>query len=201
MRDLIIIGAGGHGRVISDIARSMEKYSSIKFLDDAKQGELIIDKVCEYKKFIDTAEFIVGIGDMKTRERLLEELISNGAKIATLVHKQSILGDNVCIDIGTVVMAGVVINNGVKIGKGVIVNTGSSIDHDGVIGDYTHVSIGVRMAGTVKLGDHVIVGPGAIIEKNKSIIENTILGAGAVVVKDITESGAYVGVPAKLLRK
>lgn len=198
MNKLLIIGAGGHGRVIYDIALSLNKYDEIKFLDDGKDGDLVLGKVSEFEKFISSYEFIVGIGDGATREKLLKLLESKGASVASLVHKSAVVGSNVSIGKGTVVMAGCVINNSAKIGDGVIVNTCASIDHDAEVGDYTHVSIGARIAGTVKVGKRSFVGPGAIVCKNLKVTDETIIGAGAVVLKDIIEKGLYIGAPAKL---
>lgn len=99
---------------------------------------------------------------------------------------------------GTAIMAGAVINPCSKLGKGVILNTCNSIDHDCVIGNYCHIAIGVHVAGTVSLGDNVWLGAEAIIKNNVTVCENCVIGAGVVFVKDITRTGTYIGVPARL---
>lgn len=199
MDNLIIIGAGGHGRVIFDIALSLNKYKTVSFLDDQKVGaKNVLGKVSDFSKFLSSHEFVVGIGDEKVREKIALMLKDSGAKIVSLVHEKAVIGSDVSIGNGTVVMAGAVINNGAKIGEGVIVNTCASIDHDAEVGDYTHVSIGARIAGTVKIGSFVFVGPGAVVCKNLSVIDNVKIGAGAVVLNNIAEKGLYVGVPATL---
>ena len=198
MDNLIIIGAGGHGRVIFDIALSLNKYKTVSFLDDQKVGaKNVLGKVSDFSKFLFSHEFVVGIGDEKVREKITLTLKDSGAKIVSLVHEKAVIGSDVSIGNGTVVMAGAVINNGAKIGEGVIVNTCASIDHDCMVGDYTHVSVGARLAGTVVLEKRVFIGAGAVVINNVSIISDVVIGAGAVVVKNILEKGIYKGVPAR----
>ena len=98
-------------------------------------------------------------------------------------------------------MAGTVINSGCQIGKGVIVNTGASVDHDNIIGDFSHISVGAHLAGTVRIGSGVWVGIGAVVSNNLSITDDVIIGAGAAVIRNIEESGTYVGVPATMIKK
>ncbi len=198
MDNLIIIGAGGHGRVIFDIALSLNKYKTVIFLDDQKVGaKNVLGKVSDFSKFLTSHEFVVGIGDEKAREKITLTLKDCGAKIVSLVHEKAVIGSDVSIGNGTVVMAGAVINNGAKIGEGVIVNTCASIDHDCMVGDYTHISVGARLAGTVVLEKRVFIGAGAVVINNVSIISDVVIGAGAVVVKNILEKGIYKGVPAR----
>lgn len=94
-------------------------------------------------------------------------------------------------------MLGVVINLGVKIGKGVIINTSSSVDHDCIVGDWSHIPVGTHVCGTVDIGKGCWIGARVTVSNNIKICDEVILGAGAVVVKDIENSGTYVGAPAK----
>ncbi len=201
MKDLIIIGAGGHGRVIADIGQKLGIYNSIAFLDDGEAKESmglpIIGKTNEIEKYAMVADIFVAIGNSKIREEYIEKLLSVGASVPTLIHPSAVIGSCVEIGVGSAVMAGTVINPCSKLGKGVILNTSSSVDHDCVIGDYCHIAVGVCVAGTVKLGNRVWLGAGSAIKNNVNICEDCIIGAGAVVVKDIEEKGTYIGVPAK----
>ena len=201
MKDkLIIIGAGGHGKVASDVARNMGTYEEIYFLDDKAEESVLGIKVLgasnEYSKWIDEADFFVAIGDCSTRKKIMEELEKECATIATLVHPRAIIGSNVKIGKGTVIMAGVVINADTKIGKGVIANTSCSIDHDNTIGDYCHISVGSHLSGAVKVGNGTLIGAGATVINNLEICENSTVGAGAVVTKNINEPRIYIGIPA-----
>ena len=200
MNRLIIIGAGGHGRVVADIAR-LNGYNDIRFLDDSdisvSGGYHVVGKVDEYVKYTDNSDFIVAIGNNKVRRNILETVQKNGANIVTLIHPAAVIAENVNIGKGSVVMSGAVVNCGTVIGVGVIINTCSSVDHDCIVEDYVHISVGSHLAGTVKIGECTMIGAGATVINNISICENCVIGAGAVVVKNIKEKGTYVGVPAK----
>ena len=162
MKDLIIIGAGGHGRVIADIAQKLGVYNTIAFLDDgvAKEsmGLPIVGKTVDIEKYIKTTDVFFAIGNSQVRGEFVERLLSLGANIPTLIHPSAVIGACVDIGVGTAIMAGVVLNPCSKLGKGVILNTCSSIDHDCIIGDYCHIAVGVHVAGTVTLGDKVWLG-------------------------------------------
>jgi sugar O-acyltransferase (sialic acid O-acetyltransferase NeuD family) len=202
---LLIIGASGHGKVVADIALKMKKWQRIAFLDDDKSlkssmGIEVIgtsDKVFAHK---DEYEIFVGIGNNATRQKIHEMIETVGASIPVLIHPHAVLGAQVEVGIGTVVMAGAIINSCTKIGKGCIINTGSTLDHDNYIEDYVHISPGAHLAGTVKVGQKSWLGIGSIVSNNVTITSGCKVGAGAVVVKEITESGTYVGIPARRVR-
>lgn len=201
MKNLIIIGASGHGKVIADIALK-NGYDKIEFLDDdasiVKCGKFsVVGKSADYNKFLNKSDFFVGIGNSVTRERIMNMLLENGAHVPVLIHPSAVIDNSVNIGVGTVIMAGVVVNADTKIGKGCIVNTCASCDHDNVIGDFAHIAVGARLAGTVRVGKHTWVGAGAVVKNNVNVCDNCMIGAGAVVVKDIEQPGTYVGVPAK----
>ncbi|MGI6778254.1 MAG: acetyltransferase [Acetivibrionales bacterium] len=199
---LLIIGAGGHGKVVADIAIKMNRWKSIAFLDDNESKKVcmrlkVIGKLADALTYINDGDFFVAIGNNAAREKILKRLEAEGASIPSLVHPNAVIGAGVSLGSGTAVMAGVIINSSSKIGKGCIINTGSTIDHDSVIEDYVHISPGVKLAGTVKIGKGSWLGIGSIISNNVSICSDCIVGAGAVVVRDITEAGTYAGVPAR----
>lgn len=203
MKDkLLIIGASGHGKVIADIALKMNKWKSIAFLDDnenlkTSMGIEVIGKSSDAPQYIDDYDIFVGIGNNSVRERIQERLEAQGASIPTLIHPNTVIGEQVAIGEGTAVMAGVVINCCTKIGKGCIINTGATIDHDNLIEDYVHISPGAHLAGTVYIGKRCWLGIGSVVSNNISITSGCKIGAGAVVVKDITIQGTYIGVPVR----
>lgn len=197
MKQLLIIGASGHGKVVADIAELTE-YNSILFFDDNDKlkecGKYhVIGKSLDIDKY--DGDFIVAIGNAKIRERLLESLSERNVPI--LIHPNSTIASTVEIGGGTVVMAGAVINADAVIGKGCIINTCSSVDHDCIIGNYSHISVGAHIAGNVHVGDRTWIGAGATISNNINICSDCMIGAGAVVIKNINENGTYVGVPAR----
>lgn len=203
MKDkLIIIGASGHGKVVADIAIKMNKWQSIAFLDDdesikTSMGLEVIGKTADAFTYKDEADFFVAIGSNVTREKIQEKLIEEGLNVVSLIHPSSVIGTDLEIGIGTAIMAGVVVNGSTRIGKGCIINTSSSLDHDNAIDDYVHISPGVRTAGNVRVGKGSWIGIGSVVSNNVNICSDCKLGAGAVVVKDITEPGTYVGVPVR----
>lgn len=202
-KKVVIIGAGGHAKVIADI---IEKSGDeiVGFLDDNKEIGTTIIK--EYKVIGDlnnrfamavtkeNLEFIIAIGDNKKREEISH---SPNLKFYTAIHPSAQIGLDVEIKEGTVVMANVCINSSAKIGKHCIINTGAIIEHDNIIEDFVHISPNVALGGTVKIGESTHVGIGSIVKNNITICKNCTIGAGAVVVKNIIEEGTYVGVPAR----
>lgn len=200
-KKLLIIGAGGHGKVIADIAK-LNGYKEIAFLDDdttkKKNGKYdVINTTAAIDEYINDYDFFVGIGDNQIRKKVTLKLKQKNIVQPVLIHPSAIVDESVVIEQGTVVMANVVINADAKIKEGCIINTASSIDHDCIIDSYVHISPGVHIAGTVKIGELTWVGIGASVRNNTVICANSIIGAGSVVVNDILEKGTYVGIPTK----
>lgn len=198
-KKLIILGAGGHGKVAADIAMR-NAYDEILFLDDNPEiqeclGFPVVGHISDANKY--GGDFFVAIGNPVTRERLQNQLEMYGKAVVTLLHPSAIVGSSVTIGRGSIVMAGAVINPCAEIGKGTVINTCASVDHDCRIGDYVHISVGAHISGTVTIGARTWIGIGAAVKNNVSIAPDCVFGAGAVVVKDIEESGTYVGVPAR----
>lgn len=200
MRRLVIIGAGGHGKVAADIA-SRCGYRDIVFLDDNSllkscMGYPVVGRVSDSEEYKDS-DFFVAVGNSSTREKIQSRLPDGSGRIATLIHPQAVVASNVEIEAGTIVMAGTVINPDSRIGAGCIINTGATVDHDADLEDYVHVSVGCHLAGTVHVGKGTWIGAGAVVSNNVNICGGCIIGAGAVVVRDLNEADTYIGVPAK----
>lgn len=200
---IIFVGASGHGKVCAEIAKLSNRYEEILFLDDDtsvnKCGKYdVIGTSNDIGKYIDDqTEFFVSIGIHVHRSRVQEQIETAGGTVATLIHSQAIISEDVIIGVGSVVMPGAVINTGTRIGKGVIVNTSSSIDHDCTIENWIHVAVGAHLCGTVNVGENTWIGAGATISNNIAVGKDIMIGAGAVVVKDISEKGTWIGVPAR----
>lgn len=202
---LVIIGASGHGKVVACIAQTIG-YEKILFLDDAPGLKTclncpVVGPISQFLSYTTQADFIVAIGNPNIRKKIQTNLITHHATLATLVHPQAIIGPNVTLGCGTVVMAGAVINTNTTIGQGCIINTSSSVDHDCILEDYVHIAVGAHVAGTVHIGACSWVGMGANIINNLSICPSCIIGAGATVVKNIDLVGTYIGTPAKIRNK
>lgn len=202
---LIIAGAGGHAKVVADIA-TLNGYNHIVFLDDNKDllnQSLGFGVVQGSTQDIDqfNGDVFVAIGNSSNREQLMDYFENEKKrKIVTLIHPNAIVSRDVVIESGVVVMPGAVINTSCIIRKGSIINTCSSVDHDCCIDSYAHIAVGAHLCGNVKIGDNCWIGAGATVINDVTISQNVTIGAGAVVLNDITESGVYIGVPARKMK-
>jgi len=198
-KSVIIVGVGGHGRVVADIVCSSGD-RVIGFLDDAPKADTILGfpvlgRCADYVKFPD-AEFIIGIGNTAVRERLAAEM--EGVKWYTAVHPQAVVSRfGTRIGGGTVIMANAVVNPGTTIGMHCIINSAAVVEHDNWIDDYAHVSVGAKLAGTVHIGKRTWIGIGAVVINDTSVCADCMIGAGGVVTQSIAKPGTYVGVPVR----
>lgn len=200
---VIIIGAGGHSRVIADIlfCRGIEL---LGYLDDATAdhfpGLNVLGRFEDALRYAGRAKFIIGIGNNALREKIAFDL---DGKVAffTAAHPSAVIARDATLGEGTVVMANAVINTGSVIGKHGIINTAATVDHDCVLEDFVHLSPGVHLSGTVHVGRHCWLGTGSLVVNNVSLAPDCVIGAGAAVAENLTSPGVYVGVPARLLAR
>lgn len=207
MSQLLIIGAGGHGKVVADCATALNEYQQIAFLDDGFPGYAqvnrwdIIGKPEDFCDYIDDYWFFVAIGNNQARAKWHAKLTAKGARIASLIHPGSVIGLDVDIATGTLVLAGTVINTLCRIGHGCIINTGSTVDHDCCLGNYVHIAPGVHLAGSVSLADEVFMGVGSAAIPGVTVGKHSIVGAGATVIHDLPANITAVGTPAKISKQ
>ena len=199
-KKLIIIGAGGHGRVCAEAA-SLSGYNEIAFLDDKKVSGLpVVGTTNNIDRFIGEYCFFVAIGNNSLRKKISKTVKERGGELTSIIHPFSSVSKSAEIGEGTVIMSGAVINSGAKIGRGVIVNTCSSADHDCKLKDFCHIGVGAHLAGTVEIGEASFIGAGSAVINNITIGDGVTVGAGAAVVHNLTEAGTYVGVPARKIK-
>lgn len=202
MKDVIIIGTGGHAKVVADIIERTGD-NLIGFLTSDRDKTTFIGKPvlgCE-KDYINykTCCFIVAIGNTAARERISQSM--TGINWYTAIHPNSIISSmDTSFGEGTTVMANAVINPCARIGNHCIINTGAVVEHDNVIEDYTHISVGAKLAGSVHIGKRTWVGVAAAVNNGIRVCDDCMIGSGAVVVKDIAEPGTYIGVPARKIK-
>ena len=202
-KQVIVIGASGHGKVVADIVRRSGDIL-LGFLDDNETlptevaGIPILGKVEDYVKYPE-ASFIIGIGNSVVREKIAHQLCD--VHWYTAIHPSVVISAlDTRIGVGSVVMANAVINPSAHIGEHCIINTSAVVEHDNRVENFAHISVGAKLGGTVSIGTHVWVGIGSTIVNNITICDHCTIGAGAVVIHDIKESGTYVGVPARKIK-
>lgn len=201
MKTLVILGAGGHGKVCANIAYDMKNWDNIVFLDDSYPDRnrcLDFDIVGQLNKTISLSsdfEYFVAIGNNVAREKILTELKNQGKLIATLVHPTAYIGRFCTIGEGTSIHQNVVINVDTVIGKGVIVNTNVIVEHENKIGDYVHLSPSVSLGGQVTIGKRTWLGIGTTVINNISIVGDVVVGAMSLVISNIYKEGIHYGIP------
>ena len=206
---IVIVGAGGHGRVVADMIdllnnqNNINKTNIVGFLDDdiRLKGKIINKKPVlgpiKNLKDIEYDEVVITIGDNVLRRKLFVDFLSHGKRFSVICHPNSIISPNVEIGQGSQIVGGVVVNTGTRIGQNTIINTGCTIDHDNWIGDHVHTAPGVHLGGDVVVGDDTFIGMGAIVAPRCKIGKGCTIGAGSVVLKDIPDGEFVFGTPAK----
>ena len=208
-RPLLIVGAGGHGRVVAEIAIAAG-IEVLGFLDrSAAVGASVGGKPVLGRALPDlrsshgplAVAVFIAVGDNDTRARLFQEAHGAGYDLPTLIHPSAVVSPSACIGAGSVLMAGAIINADARLGRFTIINTAASIDHDCVLEDGAQICPGARAAGTVRLGANAFVGTGAIVIPGIRVGAGAIVGAGAVVLRDVAPDTTVVGNPARVVKR
>lgn len=198
----LVIGAGGHARVIGSILHRLD-IPIVGYLDSAYQAGMqedikyarLIGHTDELDKYPVARHAVhVAIGDNVKRAQFVEQALRLGYQMPALIHPESHVELDCTIGPASVICMGALLATEVSIGQGVIVNTGSSIDHEAAVGDYTHIAPKAVIAGRAKIGKGVFVGIGACIAQGLSIGDNSIIGAGSIVLKDVPANTKITGV-------
>lgn len=210
MKDLVIIGAGDFGRETIWIAERMNevepKWNILGFVDDGKVGEEIdgypvlgsVEWLCGYSKEIHVT---CAIANGEIKERIWNYLSQNAnIHAATLIDPTAIIGKECTVGEGSIICAGTVLTVNVHLGKCCIVNLNCTLGHDAVLSDFCTLHPSCNISGKVVVGKCVLMGVGTKIIQGLRIAADTTLGAGAVVIRNISESGTYVGVPVKRIK-
>ena len=192
---MIIIGAGGHGKVIAAIIRACYA-DDIVFWDDDPAAK-VEGYIVKPRQDTTTDAVILGIGNNAIRKRIAD---AAGYQYGQAFHPRSLVDGYINIGGGTVIMAGAIINPGFRIGRHVIINTGAILDHDATVEDYAHISPGAVLTGNVTVKEGAWIGAGATIVPNRTIGKWATIGAGAVVLKDVPDYAVVVGNPGRIIK-
>jgi sugar O-acyltransferase (sialic acid O-acetyltransferase NeuD family) len=201
----IIYGAGGHGKVVLDIATRVGIRSCV-VVDDQPENTVLAGFKVTCTVDVDWTDmhrfdFLVSIGDNATRERIFLDLRARGGAPRSLIHPFSAISSQAILGQAVLVCAGSIVNPGAILGDNCIVNTSASVDHDCVVGEHSHICPGVRLAGNVSIGARSIIGIGASVLPGVRIGEGCTIGAGSVVNRDMPPHVVAFGVPARIQRE
>ena len=207
MRGLLIVGAGGHGKVIADIASAMEMWEHIAFVDD-KFPDLkivldwpVIGNIDDFKKYHeDFSHVFIAVGDNRLRQKITTRVEKEGFKVPVLIHPRAAVSRFAVLGAGTVVINQAAVNAGAIIGNGCIINTGATIGHDCELGDFVHVAPGASIAGEAIIGDGSWIGMGSAVIEQIKVGKGVVVGAGSVVIKDVPDGKLVVGIPGRVIR-
>ena len=207
--DILLFGAGGHGKVVLDIVQLQGKHRVVGFLDADPQlhgtsvggvevlgGLNLLHKLRQQK----VRGAVVSIGDNRVRRQCAAEAQTAGFELATAVHPAAVIAKSAKLGLNVVVAAGAIICTDAVIGDSTIVNTGASVDHECQIGPSVHVAPGARLAGRVRVEELAFIGLGASVIQCLTIGARAVVGAGAVVIRDVAAGSTVVGCPARSAR-
>jgi len=209
---IIILGGGGHAKVLIDSISSSDSYEIEGVLDkQLKKGEKVSDvPVLGGDKFLDTCKdaknnfsLAIGIGSVRAfdkRRIIYERYKKQGFDFPIIIHSKAHIAKSVKCRVGTQIMAGSIISSDVEIGENVVIYSGVIIEHDCKIASHCYISPGALLAGRIQIGENSFIGMGARILQGVKIGNFVTVGAGAVVTKNIEDKNTVVGMPAAPVR-
>ena len=162
---LVIIGAGGYGQTVCDVAGQLGRYEKIVFLDDNKVDDNVVGKCCDYEKYIsDNTEIYPAFGNNEARLSFIEKLENAGANIPVIIHQSAYISPGAKVEKGSVVLPHAVVNTDTVIEKGCIINCGAIVDHGCVIENGVHVCLGAIVKAENRIPACMKVEAGLVIE-------------------------------------
>ena len=212
LKNILIVGAGGHAKVVIDIIKCEGKYNIIGIIDNkfSKKDNFLNYKILgnedEIPEIIDEFKVhgcVVAIGDNFVRSVVVKKIENQSSKIQFIncIHPSSCIAFDIKIGVGNVIMAGTTINTSSQIGNHCIINTNSSIDHDNKIFNFVSIAPNAAIGGNVNIDEYSAIGIGASVIHNISVGHNCVIGANSLVIADTKSNSVYYGLPAKNIRK
>jgi UDP-perosamine 4-acetyltransferase len=205
---VVIIGAGGHAKVIIDILQEREDCELAGCVSADPDIHTVLDvpvvggdDALPGLLSSGVRHAFVAVGENRLRATLTRRAVGLGFSIVNAVSRHAVLSPRVALGAGIAVMPGAVINVDTVVADGAIINTGATVDHDCRIGAYAHLGPGTNLAGTVVIGDGAFLGAGSCVIPGRTVGAWSTVGAGAVVVRDIAEGVTAAGVPARVMKR
>lgn len=196
----ILIGAGGHGRVVLDAWLLVLGGQAIEVRDDsgrvATQLGFPVHTPALPENVVGRSAH-VAIGDSRIRKRISLECAARGGELASVVHPAACVSRHAVIGAGCYIAAQAVVGPGAVLGMGVIINHGAVVDHDCEIGSWAHIAPGSILGGSVRIGSGVLIGSGSVILPGCLVSDGATVGSGAVVTRNIGPGECWMGVPAR----
>lgn len=206
MEQVLILGAGGHAKVVVATARAAG-LEVLGILDDDVRkigqtlfGVPVLGNLADLSQYAGT-QCIVAVGDNASRKRLFQDWEWRWITWRSLVHPSAFIDSSATLGKGSIIFAGATVQVDVRIGAHCIINTQASVDHDCCLGDFVHLAPGCHLAGNVTVEDGGFLGIGSSVIPGVTIGANAVVGAGAVVISDVPEGETVAGVPARNIRR
>lgn len=213
---VIIIGSGGHAKVLLDTLQALAVPVDAMVIEESQRApaaalaglfsvqRILTDDMLLANGDRQAVSLVNGIGsiaDTALRQRIHATYLAAGFRFATITHPSAVVSRHARLGEGAQIMAGAILQPGVDIGANVIINTGAVIDHDCIIGAHTHIAPAAALSGGVRVGAGCHVGTGARIIQGIRIGDACLVGAGAVVLRDLEPQQRVAGVPARNIRR
>lgn len=205
MKNLIIIGDGGHSKVVQNIINDTKEYRLIEIWDDTYKNEFTISGV-RYREIPnqqlllnDSTYYFIAIGDNVIRSQIANKLGVPSQNYATIIHPRAIVSEKTVIEPGSLIMANAVIQTHSQIGIHSILNTSCVVEHDTTIGDFVHIAPNATITGNCKIGDYVLMGASSVTIPGLIIGADSVIGAGSVVTRSIPKNKLAYGNPARII--
>ena len=210
IKEIIVIGGGGHAKVVIGILRKQGEYIIRGYVDPRNCGELLgasylgtDDQLGDLYSESQAKNAVLAVGQIGTgeaRQSIWRRLGSLHLILPAIVSPDAMINEGASVGDGVLVLDGAIINTGARLGIGVIANTHSTIEHDVVLEDWVHIAPGATILGGVRVGQFSMVGAGATVIEGRTIGARIMVGAGATVVHDLSEPGVYFGSPARRMK-
>ena len=206
LQPVVVVGAGGHAKVVIELIRAEGRYEVAALLDADATPRRVLgvevvgdDDALPRLRAEGLARAFIALGGNALRLKVAGRARDLGFDLVNAISPAAVISPTARIGAGVAVMAGAVVNAEARIGDLAIVNTNASIDHDCVLGEACHVAPGCALAGGVTVGRLAFLGIGTVAIPGVRIGDGAELGAGACVVKDIRAGMRALGVPARMV--